>query len=313
MTRRQEHSPRRPARLQALTATIVGAWIRSGWRGSTRGPTALARYLPLFRALPVTLADDQYIYVDLRDGLSHRLLGGSPWTQPPWEEDEQRIMRALVRDGDVVFDIGAHIGLHTVLLSSLVGPGGLVHAFEINPRKIPALRETIRRLANVTLHTFGLADCAATRTLYVPEDQSMASLANWTAGRVGPVERLTGRVETIDTLLEKNGVPAPDFVKCDVEGAETMIFRGGAAAFDRDDAPIVLYEADARSTAAFGSNIADATRVLRGFTRAAYAVYWVQPGGLQPIDLPSPPVEHFNLVAVPASRRHRLASLEVAR
>ena len=139
----------------------------------------------------------------------------------------------------------------------------------------------------------------------------MASLADWTGGRGGPVERLTGRVETIDSLLDTVGVPAPDFVKCDVEGAEAMIFRGGRAAFDRSDAPIILYEADARSAAAFGAELADSTRVLREFTRAAYSIYWVNADQLQRIELPALPVERFNLVAVPASRRDRLAGLDV--
>ena len=40
-------------------------------------------------------------------------------------------MRRVVRRGDVIFDIGAHMGLHTVLLSALTGDTGAVHAFEV--------------------------------------------------------------------------------------------------------------------------------------------------------------------------------------
>lgn len=266
----------------------------------------------MLRALPVSLRDGQHIFVDLRDGLSHRLLAGSPWNDAPWEPDEQEIIRRVVHRDDAALDVGAHMGLHAVLLSALVGAGGAVHAFEVNPLRVPALRETLRRLPNATLHTFGLADRAAATTLYVPEDQTMASLADWTNGRVGRVTPVTGQLQTLDALVRGGRVPPPDFVKCDVEGAETMVFSGGRAALDRADAPIILYEADARSTAAFGLEMAAATRILRGLTRAAYSIYWVQPNAtLQAIDLPAAPCEHFNLLAVPASRRDRLTPFAV--
>jgi FkbM family methyltransferase len=307
---RQTNQP--PNALQLLAAAIMRGWIRSGWRGSTGGPTLLARYLSLFHALPIAVPDGQYLYLDLRDGLSHRLLGGSPWSEAPWEPSEQEIMRRIVRPGDVVFDIGAHIGLHMVLLSGLTGDAGAVHAFEMNPSRLPSLRETVRHLPNVTLHEVGLADRIDRATLYVPEDQSMASLADWTRGRVGPVTAVTADVHTLDAVIGSGRAPLADFVKCDIEGAEMAVFKGGAALFDREDAPVILYEADARSTVAFGLDVAAATRVLRGFARAAYSFFWVhEEAMLQPIDLPGGPCENFSLVAVPAARRDRLARLQL--
>jgi FkbM family methyltransferase len=286
-------------------------WIRLAWPGSTGGPTLLARYIPLLQALPVVVPDG-HLYVDLRDGMSHLLLGESPWTDAPWEPSEQEIMRRVVRPGDVVFDIGAHIGLHTVLLSALTGDTGTVHAFEMNPWRLRSLRETIRHLANATLHEVGLGDRIGRTTLYVPTDQSMASLADWTDGRVGAVAQITGDLLTLDTLVRGGQAPLPDFVKCDVEGAETAVFRGGALVFDREDAPVILYEADARSAVAFGLDVAAATRVLRECSRADYSFYWVQEDArMRPVDIPAGPCDHFNLIAVPASRRNRLTRLEL--
>jgi FkbM family methyltransferase len=286
-------------------------WIRSRWPGSTGGPTLLARYIPLLHALPIAVPGGD-LYVDLRDGMSHLLLSGSPWTDAPWEPSEQEIMRRVVRPGDVVFDIGAHIGLHTVLLSVLAGETGGVHAFEMNPMRLPSLRETIRHLPNATLHEVGLADRIARTTLYVPTDQSMASLADWTDGRDGPVAQVTGDLLTLDAIVGSGAAPLPDFVKCDVEGAETAVFRGGSTVFDREDAPVILYEADARSAVAFGLDVAAGTRVLRECLRAEYSFYWVQEDAkARPIDEPAGPVEHFNLIAVPASRRNQLTHLEL--
>ena len=46
---------------------------------------------------------------------------------------EKRVYLALVREGDVVFDIGANLGHFTLLFSDLVGRRGEVHAFEPVP------------------------------------------------------------------------------------------------------------------------------------------------------------------------------------
>ena len=301
----------RPGRVRSTLAAVMGAWIRSGWKGSTGGPTTLAHWLPMLRALPVAMRD-QYLYVDLRDGLSHRLLSGAPWSDAPWEREEQHIMRSVVREGDVVFDIGAHMGLHTILLSKLTGASGSVHAFELNPSKIAPLRETLKHLPNVTLHPYGLADRVMSTTLYVPQDQTMASLANWTDAGKNAVEQHTADLSTLDTLFADGRVQRPAFIKCDVEGAETMVFRGGRAILDGEDAPIILYEADAKSAAGFGQQIADATRVLAGYSRAAYAFYAVpKSGALQRLESPSALSHYTNLLAVPARRRDRTGQLGI--
>jgi FkbM family methyltransferase len=277
-------------------------------RGSTRATFALARRLRSLQAVPVTINGRQTLFVDLRDGLSHALLVGSPWPGVPWDRAVQDVMRRLVRPGDTVLDIGAHIGLHLVLLSELAGPGGRVHAFEANPAKSAPLAATVRLLPNTTLHSFGLADHASTATLFVPEDQSMASLADWTEGRVGAVVRRRCDLRRLDDLVEAGEVARPAFIKCDVEGGEFNVFTGARATLDRPDAPILLYEADLRSARSFGLEISSATDLLRSLPAPHYSIFHVRSAGLVPLDTFNPGCEHFNLVAAPRSRASRLAA-----
>src|SRR6476469_11240640 len=112
-----------------LLPRFVQRYLKSGMRGSTRLTFALAKRFKTLQGVPIEI-NGQRLWIDLRDGLSHLLLAGSPWPGVPWEVNEQLVMRRLVRPGDVVLDVGAHIGLHTVLLSALAGPHGAVHAFE---------------------------------------------------------------------------------------------------------------------------------------------------------------------------------------
>jgi hypothetical protein len=104
----------------------------------------------------------------------------------------------------------------------------------------------------------------------------------------------------LDDVVSALRIPQPHFIKCDAEGAEYAVFRGAAAVLDRADAPIILYEADARSARAFGLDITCATRVLKDFSAAGYEIFWVRPSAmLRAIDVPGPECDHYNLIAVP--------------
>src|SRR5262245_22436384 len=124
----------------SLLGHLARLVLSSGIRGRTRITLNLARLFEQLQALPISI-DGAHLYLDLRIASSHALVTG----QYP-ECDEQAVMRRLVVPGDIAFDIGAHLGLHTVLLSHLVGSNGRVYAFEPNPRVLPVLCRTVGRL-----------------------------------------------------------------------------------------------------------------------------------------------------------------------
>jgi FkbM family methyltransferase len=293
-----------------VLSQLIRLYVRSKAPGSTRCTVALARRIPALQSVPITINGNQQLYVDLRDGLSQLLLAGSPWESVPWEVDEQTVMRSIVRRGDVVFDVGAHIGLHTVLLSALAGPTGVVHAFEANPEKLRPLLATASRLSNATVHAVGLGDRSGPATLFIPEDQSMASLEDWTEGRAGRVHEATCTLRRIDEMVDTGELPRPDFIKCDVEGGELGVFAGAARVLNRADAPIILYEANARSAAAFGSPISGATDLLRSLEKPRYSIFHLLGTRLRPLESFTDDCDHYNLVAVPTARTWHLRELQ---
>ena len=293
---------------QSVVQTLVRWYLKSGLRGSTRSTFALARRLKALQAVPITINQRQRLWIDLRDGLSHELLAGSPWEGVPWEIEEQVVMRRLVRPGDTVFDIGAHIGLHTVLLSDLIGPTGILHAFEPNRGKVTALARTVAALPNATLHGCALGDSSGSRAFFIPEDESMASLSDWTHGRGGAIRRESCEVKRIDDLLAAGELSAPDFIKCDVEGNELAVLVGAETTLNQVRAPILLYEANESAARGFGLGVSAATDFLLSLTRARYAIFTVHGDALlQPVATLNPPSGHSNLIAVPAARMSRLA------
>ena len=81
----------------------------------------------------------------------------------------QLFISECVRPGDTFVDIGANIGMITLLAARLVGPEGTVEAFEPNPDVYRRLSHNVQcnMLNNVSLHAVGLSDKDADLTLRV--------------------------------------------------------------------------------------------------------------------------------------------------
>jgi FkbM family methyltransferase len=269
--------------------------------------TALAKAFSPLQHVPLEIADGQTIYLDMRDEMCRDVLRKSPYSEHPWEPGEQAVIKRVVRRGDVVFDIGAHFGEHCVLLSSIVGPEGRVIAFEPNPERIDNLSRTVQQHGNGAVLAFAVSDASGDAVLFVPEFHVTASLRDWTAGGVGRIKTTVCRQATLDDLIRNNTVPTPDFVKCDVEGAELLAFKGARQLLNRREAPAVMYEANYPGAQAFGLSITASTDFLRSLPEPGYSIFRVQPqGGLVPVDAHWPGEHWMNLLAVPALRRDRL-------
>ena len=132
--------------------------------------------------------------------------------------------RGAVDPGDVVWDIGAHIGFFSVLAARLVGPNGRVHAFEPMPANRTRLLKTIalNGMHHVHVHAEALAAQAGDRPLYGHPSTSMWSLI----GR-DRVAALQVKCLTLDRLFAQGSFGSPALVKIDAEGAELDILAGG--------------------------------------------------------------------------------------
>jgi len=172
---------------------------------------------------------------------------------------EKRLYLSIVRKGDVVIDIGANVGYYTTLFADLVGPGGQVHAFEPVPSTFELLCKETRRFPghkNVSLNCFALGDLNGNAVIYVPnDDHAQAALVRRRESREVNVKMIR-----LDRYAE--GLPKIDFVKCDVEGAELLVLRGGESTLRRCR-PKIFLEIEERWTSSFGWTGADVIRFLR--------------------------------------------------
>jgi FkbM family methyltransferase len=167
------------------------------------------------------------------------------------EPDVLSTLSRLLRPGSMFWDVGAHIGLHTLFASRCVGPRGHVHAFEPAPANVSRLRRgvALNHATNITIHEMALSDEAGTAVLYHPASNMMRTLIQGPQPTRGePV-----RCETADRMAERLG--RPDLIKIDVEGAEKRVLEGGSDLLSRIPPILIVeyltHEAVAEAKAAF--------------------------------------------------------------
>jgi FkbM family methyltransferase len=145
---------------------------------------------------------------------------GSRFIRGTYEPVQSAAFVRLVRPGDVVFDIGAHVGFYSVLSSRLAGPAGRVVAFEPLPGNLRFLR---RHLAlNACANVMVLEVCVGERSGTARFDDSHGT----GVGHLSSGGALDVQVRALDELIAAGELPVPDLIKMDVEGAEVRVLQG---------------------------------------------------------------------------------------
>jgi FkbM family methyltransferase len=142
-----------------------------------------------------------------------------------------RLYGGFVRRGDLVFDIGAHVGDRVASFRRL---GARVVAVEPQPAMIRVLKLLYGRRADVAIEAAAVGRAVGSIGMMINADNptvSTASPAFVSAARDASgweSQRWTRSVEvpvtTLDALIGKHGIPA--FIKIDVEGFEAEALQG---------------------------------------------------------------------------------------
>ncbi len=189
--------------------------------------------------------------------------------QQDWFEDELRFLRQVVREGQVVIDIGANHGVYALSLAKRVGPAGRVWAFEPSA-------ETRRRLeagvaANGFTHVQVEPAAVTDRVGRLRFSTGVQSELNALV-RQGDTTTASEEVEatTLDAFCERLDGREVHVVKIDAEGAEESILAGGRRFF-AEKSPLIQYEVRA------GREGLD-TGLVEAFRRLGYRSFRVVPG-----------------------------------
>jgi len=130
----------------------------------------------------------------------------------------------ILKRGMNVVDIGAHIGIYTILAAEKIGDMGKIIAVEPEPKNYQRLEENveINNFKNVVFANTALSDYNGLEKLYV----SPSSVRHSLLPQAWKNTSTQVTVKTLDTLLEELHFKKIDIIKIDAEGAEISILKG---------------------------------------------------------------------------------------
>lgn len=226
---------------------------------------------------------------------------------PPLLEPEHRLIPRLLLPGQTAFDIGANVGAYALQISKVVGTNGRVFAFEPYPLSANRLRSIVRflRVPNVSVIESAITNETSTVLLSTPKKGvggSYDALIHVENSSEGDGTRV--RTTTIDSEMKRIGLASLDFIKCDVEGSEWMVFDGGRQTISAYQ-PAILCEVDEKWAKRYHHTPDEVFRLVKDLGDYTILVY--EHGKLIPPSSASR--VHSNYVFLPSIRGLHLSDL----
>ena len=193
-----------------------------------------------------------------------------------YEKNDSDMIYRLVEDGYGILDIGANIGWYSINLAKRF-PGCRILAFEPIPKTYAYLRENIglNPVSGIETFNHGFSDEAKELVFYYyPAGSGNASSARL-ADAPG-MEEIRCTVLPLDDFVASRDMKV-DFIKCDVEGAELLVFRGGRNTLETHK-PIVFTEMLRKWSAKFGYH---PNEIIRLFSDIGYRCFTARNGRLE--------------------------------
>jgi FkbM family methyltransferase len=173
------------------------------------------------------------------------------------------VFRTYVRPGDVVIDVGAHIGYFSLVLGSLVGPTGHVYSFEPDPRALKFLNESVSASGMDWLSVLPIALAAGSGSLDFYLATGLGSSTAVRCDHVNVAQRTVVLKESLDRLLRDGTVSgAVRLVKIDIEGFEVEAIRGMVKLL-RSSRPVMVVEVNDQMLNAQGESASNLFELLR--------------------------------------------------
>ena len=147
-----------------------------------------------------------------------------------YEKSFFEFVKTNVKSGDIVLDIGAHIGLMAVLLGRQVKPGGKVYAFEPTPGSYGHLCDVVRfnNLEETVIPVnMPVTEKSGMVSFFISDNEIDVAntLTPWEQEK--ELGSLKIKATSIDDFIRERQLTKVDFIKIDAEGAELKVLKGG--------------------------------------------------------------------------------------
>jgi FkbM family methyltransferase len=139
-----------------------------------------------------------------------------------YEPDTTLFFRDYLKEGDIVYDVGANIGYFSLEFARLIGTTGKVLCFEPHPEIFEVLTNNVRRngYKNIRLHNVACSESNSKQRLYFSSENegNHKIIENEKSSQSVDIQAV--RLDSIITLNP------PSLIKMDIEGAELLALKG---------------------------------------------------------------------------------------
>lgn len=149
-----------------------------------------------------------------------------PSFSEPLSTTTQYMEFAALSEGMVVLDLGAYSGLTSIVFSQAVGLSGIVVAVEADIENIDCIKRNLYNYSKCSPNKILILEGAVWEN---DDGIEFSCEGNMGAGAVSIVGDWRGTVRkipsfTLSSIANQFGLQRIDFIKCDIEGAENIIF-----------------------------------------------------------------------------------------
>jgi len=205
--------------------------------------------------------------------------------------------KRLIKPNNVILDIGANIGFHTLYFAELTGNNGKVIAFEPIPINFAALENNIslNNLPQIVSVNKALGNTNSQMNIHV--DKQTQNPGAFSLFEHGVKNTIIECVKGDDYLLDNN-TKKVDFIKLDVEGFELEVLKGLAETIKQSN-PIIIFEYDYN----YQSKVNDDPRAILHFLKTfSYSFFIIDGyGNLKHLNI-ADDLKSTEILAIPLSR-----------
>lgn len=147
------------------------------------------------------------------------------------KNNELDIIKNIIKEGDIVIDVGANIGFFTLFFRSLVGNTGKIIAFEPEKNNFDILKKNIEinNLQNIEIHNLGLGSENKNLRMLLSENVGEHRIYNENSSKSSSNSDIINentKFTDVKVVRLDDYVKTANFIKFDAEGYEIEILRG---------------------------------------------------------------------------------------
>ncbi len=282
--------------MQFLAKTIAVITRRFHPRGTQRVLRLLFNPSRVSVKGTVTYGDGLRILVDTSSFVEWEI-----FFRGQYEKKVTDLFQKFIRKGDVVIDVGANIGSHTLIMAKLVGESGKVIAFEPHPDIARRLTDNIKlnRFTNVSVSRFALSEKPGKASLFSYSDGMLDKGTSSLYGITNLEEKYSVDVSTLDVVAENERLSRLDFVKVDTRGSDFPVIKGARESIGKFH-PYVVFEYNQDNWRHSDSRWEDAWNF---FEKHGYSLHLITEKGPQRISGEPVLRTSHNILAIPKNRQ----------